>query len=135
MSTPKHLTEATLITFKPTCTNEAPSAIDLARIAATAAGYGVNKDEKTGYWRVSLVTNIGSNLMGPGKVGMIQGEVTSVTVGQNTTKEEVLEYLDNEMMFAVLTPGDTTTNINYDTGEVTFAFKGTEEDFNIFLIG
>lgn len=134
MSTPKHLTEATLITFKPTCTNQAPSAIDLARIAATAAGYGVNKDSKTGGWRVSLVTDSGSNLMGPGKVGMIQGKVTSVTVGQNTTKEEVLEYLDNEMMFAVLTPGDNTTNINYDTGEVTFAFKGTEEDLGIFLI-
>lgn len=78
-TTPKELTKSTYITFKPAYKDCNLSPIDLARIAASADGYTVRKNEKGTGWDMRFITHEGIPLPTPMKTGAIEGHITDVT--------------------------------------------------------
>ena len=131
-TTPKELTKSTYITFKPAYKDCNLSPIDLARIAASADGYTVHKNEEGTGWDMRFITHEGIPLPTPMKTGTIEGHITDVTTEGGATDTEILEYIQNSGQYAPVFPD--SRSINYDTGYVTFAFKGIEQDFGIFFL-
>lgn len=131
-TTPKELTKSTYITFKPAYRDSNLSPIDLARIAASADGYTVRKNEEGTGWDMRFITYEGTPLPTPMKTGVIEGHITDVTTEGGATDTEILEYIQNSGQYAPVSPD--SRSINYDTGYVTFAFKGIEQDFGIFFL-
>lgn len=79
-----------------------------------------------------FITHEGIPLPTPMKTGAIEGHITDVTTEGGATDTEILEYIQNSGQYAPIFPD--SRSINYDTGYVTFAFKGIEQDFGIFFL-